>query len=120
MAFSVAAFRQLHPVQCIHAPRVQAECLRYPGALAMLRPCVGIGVLKSSGEAKLGSDRVLQKVFPEGRRLTLLTLLTSVQIPFVSFCSDFFWPFSESVRENCCEVKMNTAVRCSVKMGPEI
>ena len=50
-----------------------------------------IGVLKS--------DRVLRNSVPEARFSPLLTLFPSVQISFVSFCSDFSAAFRESARD---------------------
>ena len=44
---------------------------------------MGIGVLKSRSESRLGEDRVLKNNVPEERCLTFAN--------FVSFCSNFFF-----------------------------
>ena len=68
----------------------------------------GIGVLKSRGKARLGSDRVLKNSFSEARCLTFAN--------FVNFCSNFlcFLLFRFFLRAFCQSVRTVAQKRASL------
>jgi hypothetical protein len=109
MATSTNPARRATTAVAVHprAARAQAESLRYLGARLLRSFVARRGGLKSRGESRLGSDRVLKNSFSEGRRLT-----------FANFCSNFlcfllfrsFAAFPESARDN--RPSFNRALLC--------